>query len=65
MMGRGYRVRGMSGWKVLRGERGGARLKPLIIGETIALLSQMWVRHRPQLAFQILCVKRIGKKRVS
>lgn len=59
MRRRGFAVRGMGGWKPLRGERAGVRWKPLLLWETIALSSQIFTRRNPRHAFQILCVKHL------
>lgn len=56
MRARGYRVIGINGWKPLRGERALVR-KPRFLFEPISFLSQPLMHQRPELAFQILCVK--------
>lgn len=57
MLGLGYRVIGLHGWKPLRRELGVARLRPRAVGELLALWSQPFVRQRPEHAFHLLCVK--------
>lgn len=53
----GYQVLGINGWRPLRGERTAIRWQPRAFWEPISLLSQPLVHHRPQWAFQLLCVK--------
>ncbi|MSS72426.1 MAG: class I SAM-dependent methyltransferase [Candidatus Latescibacteria bacterium] len=56
----GYKVRGVNGWKVLRGERSVIRFRPMAFWALVSRLSQMVVRGRPEWAFQLLCVKEMG-----
>jgi hypothetical protein len=57
MRERGYRVRGIYGWKPLRGERAEPRWRPRRLWGTLALWTQPLVRNRPEHAFHLLCVK--------
>jgi hypothetical protein len=59
MRDRGYRVRGMYGWKPLRGELGAPRWKPVSLWGAIALWTQPLVERYPEHAFEMLCVKDI------
>jgi predicted TPR repeat methyltransferase len=52
----GFEVRGINGWKPLRGERALVR-RPRFLWEPVSFLSQPLVLRRPQHAFQLLCVK--------
>ena len=56
MRERGYKVIGINGWKPLRGERALVRA-PRFVFEPISFLSQCVIERRPEMAFQILCVK--------
>lgn len=56
---RGYKVHGMRGFKALRRER--ARPKFSIIGEIISWMTQPVVYRNPELAYQILCLKKMGR----
>lgn len=60
MKGRGYRVIGFGGLKLLRKEAE-LRFKPLFFWFTVSHLSQVIVRNFPQLSFSILCVKNMEK----
>jgi hypothetical protein len=57
MQKKGYKVIGMNGCKPLRGELTLCKLKPRIIGDRIADLTQIITRHTPKHAFQIFCIK--------
>ncbi len=54
---RGYRVIGINGWKPLRGEYAELRFCPKLFWLLISDITQIFVRNRPAMAFQILCVK--------
>lgn len=58
---RGYRVIGINGWKTLRGELAEVKHRPRAFWIFISDLTQIFVRNRPEKAFQILGVK--SKKR--
>ena len=53
----GYEVTGINGWKPLRGEFAEMRYKPKVLWGRVSLLTQPYTRHRPHLAFAIMCVK--------
>jgi hypothetical protein len=55
----GFQVRGTSGWKALRGERGSLKYRPLFICSIISDLSQKMTYRCPRLAFQLFAIKRI------
>lgn len=57
----GYKVYGVNGWKPLRGEFARVRFKPETLWNRISWLTQPLVLNRPEMAFQILCVKEKGK----
>lgn len=57
---RGYRVVGVNGWKPIFGERAQIRWRPKWVGRLAAALSRPIIYRRPELAFQILCVKTVG-----
>ena len=59
MQERGYRVVGISGLKMLRGERAEIRWRPRLLWRPISDVSQLVVRQFPRLAFQMLCVKNL------
>jgi len=59
MRSRGYRLWGVNGWKVLRGERALPRWRPRRVWATLALWSQPLVERRPDHAFHLLCVKEL------
>lgn len=57
---RGYEVTGIAGWKPLRGPLMRPRWRPHALFRRIALVTERWVEARPELAFQLLCVKKIA-----
>ena len=57
MRARGYRVVGVNGWKPLKGEFGKPIISPARLGEWISSLTTPFVRHKPEKAFEILCIK--------
>jgi SAM-dependent methyltransferase len=60
MVGRGYRVIGISGWKPLKGEYAEVRFWPKLFWNNLSEFSQLFVRNRPEHAFHLLCVKTIS-----
>jgi len=56
----GYTVSGASGWKPLRGSEGKVKLWPYFFGDRISDVTQLAVRHRPRLAFQLFAVKSLA-----
>lgn len=61
----GYRVSGVNGLRWLRGRRAEVRLRPGWLGVLAADVSQPFVRERPELAYQLLCVKETGDRAVA
>jgi len=59
MRDRGYDVIGVNGWKHLRGELGAVRYRPALVWAFISDLTQLFVRSRPENAYQMLCVKNL------
>lgn len=59
----GYEVEGMTGWRPLRGEEALPAWRPKFFWERVARLTEPFVRKRPELAFQLLCVKRLDSGR--
>ena len=57
MRGQGYHITGVNGWRPLRSARGFMRFRPKHIWFLISELTQPFVKHHPEWAFQILCVK--------
>jgi ubiquinone/menaquinone biosynthesis C-methylase UbiE len=57
----GFKVYGISGWKPLRGERAVIKYRPKKLWELVSILSSPFVYKMPKQAFQMFCVKRIGK----
>jgi predicted TPR repeat methyltransferase len=53
----GYRVIGVNGLKSLRGELARLRFRPKYFWWIISDLTQLFVRNRPEKAYQILCIK--------
>lgn len=56
-MARGYRVLGAYGLKALRGEYARPTIRPGIVGEAIAMLSQPAAMRAPRAAFSLFAVK--------
>lgn len=57
MQKHGYKVIGINGWKPLRGEYAELKYKPKMFWWVLSDLTQPIVRHFPEHAFQILCIK--------
>lgn len=57
MKKRGYKVIGINGWKPLRGEYARLRFRPSYFWQIISDITQLFVRNKPEKAFQILCIK--------
>jgi SAM-dependent methyltransferase len=57
LQGLGYTVRGMNGWRRLRGYRTSAKYHPVLLWDKISILSQMITYWYPRLAFQLLAIK--------
>jgi hypothetical protein len=61
MRERGYRIIGVGGWKQLRGPYALPKWRPRFFWERLALLTESRFESRPDCAFQVLCVKQIGR----
>lgn len=57
MKERGYKIIGIHGWKPLRGEEARIKFRPRRIWQMISDITEPIVRYKPELAFQILCIK--------
>jgi len=57
LRGLGFKVRGMNGWKKLRGSRGVMKYRPIVLWEVISDLTQKIIYYYPKLAFQLHAVK--------
>ena len=57
----GFQVRGTGGLKVLRGDKGRIKYRPVFLWERISDLTQPLVYRFPKLAYQLMAVKRVGK----
>ncbi len=57
MKAHGYTVIGINGWKPLRGENADIRFWPKRAWLRISNITQIYVRNKPEKAFQILCIK--------
>lgn len=60
MQALGYKVLGMSGPKILRGEQSLIRFRPRQVWGKVAAVTQPFVRNNPSLAYQIFCVKKLN-----
>jgi GT2 family glycosyltransferase len=59
LSGLGFKVRGMAGWRRLRGHKASVKYKPPFLWARISDLTQKITYHYPKLAFQLLAIKRI------
>ena len=55
----GFKVRGVAGWRGLRGEKGRIKYNPAFLWERVSDMTQTVVYHFPRLAFQLMAVKEI------
>ena len=53
----GYRTTGLNGWKPLRGTQARLRFRPKLVWLPLADITQLYVKGRPEKAYQILGVK--------
>ncbi len=53
----GYKVIGINGWKHLRGEYAELKYKPHRFWQLFSDITQLIVKNKPEMAFQILCYK--------
>jgi hypothetical protein len=58
--GRGYRVYGVRGWRLLRGERASIRWRPEMLWTLLSMWSQPFTQRWPEHAFQLLCIKDVS-----
>jgi SAM-dependent methyltransferase len=59
MRKKGYRIIRINGLKCLRKEKAEIRYKPKFFWRIISDITQIFVKNKPERAFQILCVKEI------
>jgi hypothetical protein len=59
----GYKVRGINGWKPLRGAYATIKLRPVFFWSLLSDLTQLFTRSRPKYAFQLLCIKEMQKNK--
>ena len=57
----GFKVRGLKGWKTLRGYRGGLKYRPMFFWAKLSHISQKLVYFFPSLAFQLFVVENLDK----
>ena len=58
----GFKVLGMSGLKCFRNKTGEVKFCPKFIWKKLTSFSQIFTIKFPQAAFQLLCIKKLGKK---
>lgn len=58
----GYKVVGINGLKILRGEYAKPKFKPTILWERILYITQYFTKANPRFAFQIFCIKELPTK---
>jgi len=63
MRRKGYDVKGMHGYKPLRGDFALPKYKPRLFWMVICDITQLVTRHLPKYAFHILCIKNFEKKK--
>ncbi|MDP7457655.1 MAG: class I SAM-dependent methyltransferase, partial [Candidatus Woesearchaeota archaeon] len=70
LQNQGYKVLGMNGWKLLRKEYDNSqgyfstiRFFPKYAWLVIAEISQFFVKHKPQSAFQLFCTKNLKQNK--
>ena len=62
LRGLGFKIRGISGWKPLRGVAGEIKIKPAILGELISGITQYVTYYIPELSFVLYATKEVGAK---
>lgn len=60
LSGRGYRVRGIRGWRRLRGDHSKVVIRPAWFGHFVSGLTEPLVWWGPGRAFQLLAIKDVG-----
>jgi hypothetical protein len=58
----GYQVRGINGWRVLRGAKGSMRWRPARLWGLVSHFTHPIAYRIPSLAFHLLCVKDLGTR---
>jgi ubiquinone/menaquinone biosynthesis C-methylase UbiE len=58
----GFKVRGLKGWRVLRGYLGACKYRPMFFWAKLSHISQKIVYFVPSLAFQLFIVKDVSGK---
>jgi len=58
----GFKIYGIRGLKWLRGELAKINHRPINLWRFISMISDKFVKHFPQFAFQLLCIKEVRKK---
>lgn len=61
MRKKGYTVYGINGHKSLRGEYSRIKYRPKLFWRVLSDFTQLFLKNRPDTAFQILCVKELQK----
>ena len=59
MKKKGYSVKGIEGYKKIRGEFAKIKYKPFVFWRVLSDVSQKFMKNHPKQAFAILCVKNI------
>jgi SAM-dependent methyltransferase len=59
LQGLGFKVRGLKGWRTLRGYRGSCKYRPMFFWAKLSHISQKFVYFIPSLAFQLFVVKNL------
>lgn len=57
----GFKVRGLKGWRVLRGYRGACKYRPMFFWAKLSHISQKFIYFVPSLAFQLFVVKDLNR----
>ena len=57
----GFKIYGINGWKKLRGYKGIIKYKPIFLWNKISDLTQKVTYYFPNLAFQLLAIKKFKK----
>jgi len=55
----GFKVYGINGWKVLRGERAALKFRPRWLFTKLSVMTNPLAYHYPSIAFQLFCFKDI------
>jgi len=60
----GFKVRGLGGWKQLKGYRGRFKYQPAFLWARVSDLTQPLAYHFPEIAFQLIATKRLDKSQI-